>query len=120
MSIKDIKEKIFYIVIGTVIPIAINMIIGKGSQINDLKDDLNEKHNKITTEIQIMNEKDKNRDTILEDMNHKIQKLEESRDNLSDYYVTRAEFNRVIENQQKTIDKIDKNVEKIVERVMYK
>ena len=44
-----------------------------------------------------------------------IDKLEKSRENLSNYYVTRIEFNRIIEEQAKKLDRIDTKLDKIIE-----
>lgn len=120
MTVKDLKEKIFYIIVGTVIPIFITKMLNRGDEVSILKEEFNKQNSNISTEIQIIHEKNRSRELTINELNYRVQKLEESRNNLSDYYVTRAEFNRVIETQQKTIDKIDKNVEKIVEKVMYK
>lgn len=117
---ETLKEKLGYIVAGTLIPMLIKNIIGKGNQIEQIKNELTNINNEIKNELQIVAERDKNRDLAIDEIFIKIQKLEESRNSLSDYYVTRAEFNRVIENQQKTIDKIDKNIEKLMEKVIYK
>lgn len=120
MNIKDVKEKIFYIVLATIIPICVTEIVNTGEKIDELKSETIYKYSEIKTELQLFYEKNKNKDIELKEINNKIKKLEESRDTLSEYYVTRAEFNRVIENQQKTIDKIDKNIEKLMEKVIYK
>ena len=46
----------------------------------------------------------------------RINKLQESRDNLSNYYVTRIEFNRIIESQTKLLEKVDSNIQKLTEK----
>lgn len=120
MQWTDIKEKILYIILGTLIPILINGFIGKNQEIDEIKTKIGLEHADLNSKIELISMQNKNRDIKLEEAYYKIQKLEESRANLSDYYVPRIEFNNVIENQQKIIDKIDKNVEKIVEKVMYK
>ena len=45
----------------------------------------------------------------------RLEKLEKSRDSMSEIYVTRREFNKVIEMQNEKMDMINKNIEKLLD-----
>lgn len=47
--------------------------------------------------------------------NIRLQKLESSRESMGEIYVTRREFNKVIEMQNEKMDQINKNVEKLID-----
>lgn len=48
----------------------------------------------------------------------RLEILEQSRENMSDYYVTRREFNVVIQSLNEKMNKVDKNVEKLLDLQM--
>ncbi len=54
------------------------------------------------------------------DISHsrRLETLEQSRENMSDYYVTRREFNVVIQSLNEKMNKVDKNVEKLLDLQM--
>ena len=54
------------------------------------------------------------------DISHsrRLEILEQSRENMSDYYVTRREFNVVIQSLDEKMNKVDKNVEKLLDLQM--
>ncbi|MEG3013144.1 MAG: hypothetical protein RR795_01630 [Cetobacterium sp.] len=52
------------------------------------------------------------------DSKKEIVVLQKSRENLSDYYVTRREFNNIIENQNKFLEKLDYKMEKISDKLI--
>lgn len=65
--------------------------------------------------------------TLTEDIkkienNHtkRLERLESSRENMSNFYVTRAEFNVIVQAQNEKINKIDRNIEKLLDIQMNK
>lgn len=66
-------------------------------------------------------------ETLTEDIqkienNHtkRLERLETSRENMSNFYVTRAEFNVIVQAQNEKINKIDRNIEKLLDLQMKK
>jgi hypothetical protein len=51
------------------------------------------------------------------DLDRRTIELQKSRETLSDTYVTRREFNRIVEEQKTTLEKIDSKLERLVERM---
>lgn len=71
------------------------------------------KINYLEKEVSVLKQSSKNSDT-------KIEKLEVSRENLSNYYVTRREFNQIIEAQNKKLDNQEVKLDKIIDIVIKK
>lgn len=66
--------------------------------------------------IEIINITDKAQSEKIQALEKRTGELTQSRESLSDIYVTRREFNRLVEEQKSTLDKIDSKLEKLVDR----
>lgn len=97
-----IKKHIVTVLLGLAISFTWGYVVNLGKTQNDM-----------TTELAILKTSDKS---------HKdsIEKLQKSRETLSDYYVTRPEFNRIIEDQKKLLEKIDARLEKLTDKIYTK
>lgn len=93
-----IKENMMSIILSLVLGFAWAYII-----------DLGKEQKQVRTEIELIKVNNLNQD-------EKIKKQENSRENLSNYYVTRPEFNRIIEDQKKLLEKIDQRLEKLTDK----
>lgn len=57
----------------------------------------------------------------LEDLHNKrLDILEKQREKMDDYYVTRREFNIIIQSLDEKMNKVDKNIEKLLDLQMNK
>lgn len=97
MTLKKLKENMISIILSLTLGFTWSYIIGLGKE-----------QKLVNTEIEIIKLKLSNHREV-------IDKLEKSRENLSNYYVTRIEFNRIIEEQAKKLDRIDTKLDKIIE-----
>lgn len=93
-----IKENMMSIILSLVLGFAWAYII-----------DLGKEQKQVRTEIELIKVNNLNQD-------EKIKKQENSRETLSNYYVTRPEFNRIIEDQKKLLEKIDQRLEKLTDK----
>lgn len=98
MTLNKIKENIISIILSLILGFTWSYIT-----------DLGKEQKQIRTEIELIKVKDINQ-------NEKIEKQEKSRETLSNYYVTRPEFNRIIEDQKKLLEKIDARLEKLTDK----
>lgn len=98
MTLKKIKENMISIILSLTLGFTWSYII-----------DLGKEQKQVRTEIELIKVEDINQ-------NEKIDKQEKSRETLSNYYVTRPEFNRIIEDQKKLLEKIDGRLEKLTDK----
>ena len=98
MTLNKIKENMISIILSLILGFAWAYII-----------DLGKEQKQVRTEIELIKVADTNQD-------EKIKKLENSRENLSNYYVTRIEFNKIVMDQQKTSERIESKLDKLIER----
>lgn len=98
MTLNKIKENMMSIILSLILGFAWAYII-----------DLGKEQKQVRTEIELIKVADTNQD-------EKIKKLENSRENLSNYYVTRIEFNKIVMDQQKTSERIESKLDKLIER----
>ncbi len=98
MTLNKIKENMMSIILSLILGFAWAYII-----------DLGKEQKQVRTEIELIKVGDINQ-------NEKIDKQEKSRETLSNYYVTRPEFNRIIEDQKKLLEKIDARLEKLTDK----
>lgn len=115
---KYIKEIIAALIIAT--------ITGAFTKINYLEKEvsmLKQSSNATISDVSILKNTEKDV-TLLkqfsENATTEIQILKKSRESLSDYYVTRREFNSIIETQNKKIDLLNDKSEKIIDILMRK
>lgn len=66
----------------------------------------------LTRSANIVENDIKNMKDKLEKSESKVENLQKSRDDLSDYYVTRREFNGILEQQNTILANINKQLEK--------
>lgn len=98
MTLNKIKENMMSIILSLILGFAWAYII-----------DLGKEQKQVRTEIELIKVADSNQD-------EKIKKLENSRENLSNYYVTRIEFNKIVIDQQRTSERIESKLDKLIER----
>lgn len=98
MTLDKVKENIMSIILSLILGFTWSYII-----------DLGKEQKRVRTEIELIKVEDINQ-------NKKIDKQEKSRETLSNYYVTRPEFNRIIEDQKKLLEKIDARLEKLTDK----
>lgn len=98
MTLDKVKENIISIILSLILGFTWSYIT-----------DLGKEQKQIRTEIELIKVEDINQ-------NEKIDKQEKSRETLSNYYVTRPEFNRIIEDQKKLLEKIDARLEKLTDK----
>lgn len=98
MTLNKIKENMMSIILSLILGFAWAYII-----------DLGKEQKQVRTEIELIKVADTNQD-------EKIKKLENSRENLSNYYVTRIEFNKIVIDQQRTSERIESKLDKLIER----
>lgn len=98
MTLDKLKENIISIILSLILGFTWSYIT-----------DLGKEQKQIRTEIELIKVEDINQ-------NEKIEKQEKSRETLSNYYVTRPEFNRIIEDQKKLLEKIDARLEKLTDK----
>lgn len=98
MTLDKVKENIISIILSLILGFTWSYIT-----------DLGKEQKQIRTEIELIKVEDINQ-------NEKIEKQEKSRETLSNYYVTRPEFNRIIEDQKKLLEKIDARLEKLTDK----
>lgn len=98
MTLNKIKENMMSIILSLILGFAWAYII-----------DLGKEQKQVRTEIELIKVADINQD-------EKIKKLENSRENLSNYYVTRIEFNKIVIDQQRTSERIESKLDKLIER----
>lgn len=115
---KYIKEIIAALIIAT--------ITGAFTKINYLEKEvstLKQSSNITVTEVSSLKNTEKDV-TLLKQFSENaakdIQILKKSRESLSDYYVTRREFNSIIETQNKKIDMLNDKIEKLIDILMRK
>lgn len=97
-------------IINKIIPnLLVAIIIGMIGTFWQVKENTNNINN-ILTEIGEMEQKHIER----------LSNLEKSRENMADYYVTRREFNVVIQSLNEKMNKVDKNIEKLLDLQMKK
>lgn len=73
-------------------------------------------HDNKTAILNLAEEKQKMEEKHL----RRIEKLEVSRENMGNFFVTRAEFNVIVQAQNEKINKIDRNIEKLLDLQMKK
>jgi len=69
------------------------------------------------TQNEKIQEMEQRANTKISALEERTSELQKSRESLSDTYVTRREFNRIVEEQKNTLDKIDSKLEKLVEKI---
>lgn len=94
----DIKKHIVTVIIGLALSFAWGYLINLGKE-----------QKVIVTNIELLKVANINQD-------EKLKRLENSRENLSNYYVTRIEFNKIVADQQKTSERIESKLDKLIER----
>ena len=73
-----------------------------------------------TTTIEKLNTFQDNFDRKLQGYEERINRLEHMKETLPDNYVLRREFNKIIDLQNDKMDRIDKNVERLIDLQMNK
>lgn len=105
MTLKKLKENIISIILSLTLCFAWAYII-----------DLGKEQKQVRIEIELIKVKNLNQDEKMIIQDERITKQEKSRESLSNYYVTRPEFNRIIEDQKKLLEKIDQRLEKLTDK----
>lgn len=94
-----------------IVPLTVSAVVSFGGtwRVNSKQLDENKAHIQQIVE---------NIEKIEKSHNRRLENLEKSRDVMPDYYVTRREFNVVVSSLEDKMNKVDKNIEKLLDMQM--
>lgn len=113
LTLKEVGKYIFFIFLSLGVGSCYRYFEGAGQSTNEIKT-LN---TRIDKEIELLNVHRGIQDGKILDLEGRTKKLQESRDELSKFYVTRPEFNRIIDEQKQLLEKMDGKLDKLTDRI---
>lgn len=113
VTLKEVGKYIFFIFLSLAAGNCYRYFEGAGQSPNEIKS-LN---TRIDKEVELLNVHRGIQDGKILDLESRTKKLQESRDELSKFYVTRPEFNRIIDEQKQLLEKMDGKLDKLTDKI---
>lgn len=131
LTLKEVGKYIFFIFLSLAVGSCYNYFQKAGESANEIKivntavaNEIKTVNSRIDKEILLVNKEfelsrthRETQEKKIEELEAKTKKLQESRDDLSKFYVTRPEFNRIIDEQKKLLEKMDGKLDKLTDRI---
>lgn len=118
ITLKEVGKYVFFLLISLSVGSCYNYFQKAGESANEIKT-VNVRVDKevelINKEFELSRTHREIQEGKITELESRTKKLQESRDSLSQFYVTRPEFNRVVEEQSKKLDRMDVKLDKIIE-----